>query len=255
LSSIEVSGVVFACTFGSALAALYLRSRLPEEHLSQDTRDVVKLGIALVATMAALVLGLLIASAKGTYDTRGKQVLQISADIILLDRALAHYGPATDPARAELRRSVATAIEDDSGLFWPADGGRPTMLDPRATAVGALIDEIQRLAPQGDVQRAFHAQAVALTFDVARTRVLLFQELGDSIPLPFLVVLVFWLSIIFASFGVFAPRNATVLATLGVCSLSVAGAMLLIVELEQPFGGLFRISDTALRSALSRIGP
>jgi Protein of unknown function (DUF4239) len=251
LGSIGISGVVFACTFGSALAALLLRSRLPEGHLSEDTKDVVKLGIALVATMAALVLGLLTASAKGAYDARGKQILQISADVILLDSTLAHYGPEADRARAMLRASVAAAIDQ----FWPARGGPPAMLDRRATSVEGVVDEIQRIAPRDDAQRGYHAQAMAVAFDLARTRVLLFQELGDSIPAPFLVVLASWLCVIFASFGLFAPRNGTVLATLCVCALSVAGAVLLILELERPFSGLFQVSEAPLRAALAQLGP
>jgi hypothetical protein len=250
MSAIGISGIVFACTFGSVLTSLFLRSRLPEEHLSDESKDVVKLGIALIATMVALVLGLLIASAKGTYDTRGKQVLQISADVILLDRALAHYGTEAAQARATLRRSVTAAVDQ----FWPAGGGPPATLDRRATSVDFLVDEIQRIAPQSETQRVLHGEAIAVAFDLARTRVLLFQELGDSIPLPFLVVLTSWLCIIFASFGLFAPRNGTVVAVLGACALSVAGAMLLILELEQPFGGLFQISDAPLRTALAQIG-
>jgi len=195
--------------FGGALLGLLFRAVLPEEHLSTDTKDVVKLGIALIATMAALVLSLLIASAKSTYDTRRNQLLQVSADIMLLDRVLAHYGAETEDARAVLRRSVAAAIEQ----FWPPNGARPVTIDRRASSVEAVYDKIQRLAPQNELQRSLQNQASTIAFDLGRTRVLLFEQLGSSIPLPFLVVLVFWLSIIFASFGLFAPRNFTVIAT------------------------------------------
>jgi len=223
---------------------------LPEEHLSTDTKDVVKLGIALIATMAALVLSLLIASAKGTYDTRRNQLLEVSADIILLDRVLANYGPETKDARAMLQRSVAAAIEQ----FWPADRVRPTTIDRRASSVEALYDNIQRLAPQSEVQRALRNQASTIAFDLARTRVLLFEELGGSIPVPFLVVLVFWLTIIFASFGLFAPRNGTVIAAFFVCALSVSGAIFLILELDRSFDGLLQVSSAPLRRALAQLG-
>jgi hypothetical protein len=202
----------------------------------------VKLGIALIATMAALVLSLLIASAKSTYDTRRNQLLQVSADIMLLDRVLAHYGAETKDARAMLQRSVANSIEQ----FWPADGDRPATLDRRASSVEALYDNIQRLSPQSEVQRSLQNQASTIALDLGRTRVLLFEQLGSSIPVPFLVVLVFWLCIIFASFGLFAPRNATVIATFFVCALSVSGAIFLILELDRSFEGLLQVSGAPL---------
>lgn len=223
---------------------------LPEEHLSTDTKDVVKLGIALIATMAALVLSLLIASAKSTYDTRRNQLLQVSADIMLLDRVLAHYGAETKDARAMLQRSVATAIAQ----FWPANGDRPATLDRRVSSVEALYDNIQRLSPQNDVQRTLQNQASTIALDLGRTRVLLFEQLDSSIPVPFLVVLVFWLAIIFASFELFAPRNGTVIAAFFVCALSVSGAIFLILELDRSFEGLLHVSSAPLRTALAQLG-
>jgi hypothetical protein len=225
------------------------RTLLPAEHLSTDTKDVVKLGIALIATMAALVLSLLISSAKGTYDTRGNQLLQVSADIILLDRILARYGSDTKDTRAVLHSSVAAAIE----RFWPADRARPDNADPRASPVEALYDKIQGLSPQNDAQRSLQSQASTMALDLGRTRVLLFERLGSSIPVPFLVVLVFWLAIIFASFGLFAPRNATVVATFFVCALSVSGAIFLILELDRSFEGFIQVSSGPLREALAQI--
>jgi hypothetical protein len=245
-----IAWAVFACVFGSALLGLFFHGALPEHHLSADSKDVVKLGIALIATMAALVLSLLIASAKSAYDTRSNQLLQVSADIILLDRELAHYGPETREARSLLQRSVATAIE----RFWPADSGRPATIDPRASPLEALYDKIQGLSPQNEAQRSLQSQALTMALDLGRARLLLFEQLGSSIPVPFFVVLVFWLCIIFASFGLFAPRNATVIAVLFVCALSVSGAIFLILELDRSFEGLLQVSGTPLRAALARLG-
>jgi hypothetical protein len=236
--------------FGGALIGLLFRSVLPEEHLSTDTKDVVKLGIALIATMAALVLSLLIASAKSTYDTRRNQLLQISADILLLDRVLANYGTETKDARAMLQRSTAAALAQ----FWPASGDPPTTLDRRASSVEALYSNVQQLSPHGEAQRFLQSQALTMALELGRTRVLLFEQLGSSIPVPFLVVLVFWLSIIFASFGVFAPRNATVVAAFFVCALSVSGAIFLILELDQSFEGLLQVSSAPLRATLAQLG-
>ena len=247
---------MFACVFGGALLGMFAHRVVPKQHLSADSKDVVKLGIALIATMAALVLSLLIASAKSTYDTRSNQLLQISADIILLDRVLARYGPETKDARVLLQHYLAAAIE----RFWPADRGRAgtihprATLDPRASPVEALFDKLQELSPQNETQRALQSQALTMALDLARTRVLLFEQLRSSIPVPFLVVLVFWLVIIFASFGLFAPRNTTVIATFFVCALSVSGAIFLILELDRSFEGFVQVSSAPLRAALTQLG-
>ncbi len=182
LSSIAVACTAFTCVFGGALIGVLLRTMLPEEHLGADTKDVVMLAVALIGTMAALVLGLLIASAKSTYDTRSDQVLQVSADIILLDRVFARYGAETKDARATLQRSVVAAMEQ----FRPADRDRPATIDRRASSVKSLYDNIQQLSPQSEAQRSLQNQALTMALDLGRTRVLLFAKLGNSIPVPFL---------------------------------------------------------------------
>jgi hypothetical protein len=181
-------------------------------------------------------------SAKSAYDTRSNQLVQVSADIIELDRALARYGPETKEARSLLERSVAATLE----RFWPAEGAQPIAIDPKASPVEALYDKIEELSPQNDAQRALRSQAETTALDMGRTRLLLFEHLDRSISVPFLVVLVFWLCIIFASFGLFAPRNATVIAVLCVCALSVSGAIFLILELDRSFEGLLKVSGAPL---------
>lgn len=249
MSAIAIGLIVFTLVFGSALLAMFAHRMIPEHHLSVDSKDTVKLGVALIATMSALVLSLLVASAKTAFDTRSNQLAQVSADIILLDRALARYGPETKEARSFLQLSVAATVE----RFWPANGAKPITIDPNAP-VEALYDKVQELAPQNDAQRAMQSQALTLAANVGRTRLLLFENLGSSIPVPFLVVLVLWLCIIFASFGLFAPANATVIAVLAVCSLSVAGAIFLILELDRSFEGLLQVSGAPLRAALAQLG-
>ena len=249
MSAIAIGLIVFTLVFGSALLAMFAHRMIPEHNLSVDSKDTVKLGVALIATMSALVLSLLVASAKTAFDTRSNQLAQVSADIILLDRALARYGPETKEARSFLQLSVAATVE----RFWPANGAKPITIDPNAP-VEALYDKVQELAPQNDAQRAMQSQALTLAANVGRTRLLLFENLGSSIPVPFLVVLVLWLCIIFASFGLFAPANATVIAVLAVCSLSVAGAIFLILELDRSFEGLLQVSGAPLRAALAQLG-
>jgi hypothetical protein len=244
-----VGWIVFALVFGSALAAMFVRRVLPESHLSTDSKDAVRISIALVATMEALVLSLLIASAKSAFDTRRNQLAELSADIIVLDGDLAHYGPETKEARAFLQRSVAATVEG----VWPSNGAPPTLINS-ASSIEALYNAIGALSPQSDAQRTLRAQALNTARNVDRTRALLFGNLGTSIPMPFLTILVFWLCIIFASFGLFAPRNATLIFVHGVCALSVSGAIFLILELDRPIGGLLQVSDVPLRAALAELG-
>jgi hypothetical protein len=149
-----------------------------------------------------------------------------------------------------LQRSVAATVEQ----FWPAEGAKPIAIDPGASSVEALYGEIEELSPQSDVQRSLRNQAEMTALDVGRTRLLLFEHLGTSIPVPFLVVLVFWLCIIFASFGLFAPRNATVISVLCVSALSVSSAIFLILELDRSFEGLLQVSGALLRTALVELG-
>ncbi len=249
MSSMAISSVVFACVFGGALFGLLLRALLPTHHLGAESKDLVKVGMGLIATMAALVLGLLIASAKSSFDSQKSELAQMSANVILLDRLLAHYGPETKEARDLLRGAVTSLLE----RIWHENDSQSAKFQP-TTAYEKLYDMIQDLTPKNEAQRSLQAQALKVGIDIAQTRLLLFAQRGSSIPLPFLVVLVFWLTILFASFSLFAPANATVVATLLVCTLSVSGAIFLILELDRPFDGLIQISSGPLRNALTQLG-
>src|SRR5262249_44571113 len=242
-------GIVFVCVFGGALLGMLLQSALPEHHLSTDTRDVVKRTIALVGAMSALLLSLLVATAKSAYDTRSNELTQLSADIVVLDRLLAHYGPETKRARALLRSSVAAGLE----RFRQADHGGPASLAPTG-AFEIIYDKIAELSPQSEAQRSLQGQALNMAISLGRTRLLLFENVGSSIPFPFLLVLVFWLAVIFASFGLFAPRNGTVVAAFLVTALSVSSALFLILELDRSFEGILQLSSAPLHAARARLG-
>ncbi len=249
MSSMAISWIVFACVFGGALLGMCLRAVLPDRHLSTDSKDFVKLAVGLIGTMSALVLGLLIASAKSSFDTQGSELTQMSAKVILLDRAMAHYGPETKEARDLLRRSVVRALD----RMWPEATSGPAQLEPTAESE-SVYDKIQKLSPRNEAQRSLQAQALRITTDLQQTRWLLVEQQGGSIPMPFLVLLVFWVTIIFVSFGLIAPPNATVIAILFVCALSVSGAIFLILELDQPFEGFIQMSSAPLRNALAHLG-
>jgi len=222
---------------------------LPPPHLSTDSKEAVKMALGLVATMAALVLGLLISSAKSSYDMQSAELTDMSARLVLLDRVLAHYGPEAHEARDLLRGVVV----DTLNRIWPQERNRISEVGPPATAE-VVLDKIQALSPKDDTQRSLKAQALSMAIDLGQARWLMFAQGATSVSKPMLVILVFWLTVIFVSFGLFAPPNATVMAALFVSGLSVAGAIFLILEMYAPFGGLIEISSAPLRFALAHLG-
>ena len=247
--SIEISWIGFLCVFGGALLGMFLRAALPEHHLSAESRDIIKLWMGLVGTISAFVLGLLIASAMGSYNTQRSELTQMSTNIILLDGVLAHYGPETKEARGLLRRDVATALD----RIWLKKSSQSSE-EPAKGWTGVVYEIIKIPAPQNDPQRLIQAQALSLALNLAQTRWLMFEQRSSQIPRPFLVILLFWITIIFVSFGLFARPNATVIASLFVCALSVSGAVYLILDMDQPFGGLIQVSSAPLRDALTHLG-
>jgi hypothetical protein len=241
MNAIALSCITFACISGGALLGMFL----PGHHLSKDDKDVVRLGTGLIGTIAALVLGLLIASAKGSYDTQSTQVTQMTSNFVLLDNLLAEYGPETTALRNLLRRGL-TVLAD---RMWRENRSDVTKSNPfeASTASEAFFAKLQQLSPQNDSQHSLQARAIQIATDIAQTRLLLFAQTNNSIPMPFLVVLIFWLTIIFGSFGLFAKPSATIFGSLFVFALSAAGAIYLVLELGQPFAGLMQISSAPLR--------
>src|ERR1700723_829299 len=157
MSAIAIALIVFACVgIGAALGSL-LRNRLPPNHLSPDSLDAVKVGTGLVGTMSALVLGLLISSAKGSYDAVTSEMTQMSARVIFLDRVLALYGPETKETR-DLLRAVVVRSRD---RLWPREGERPSQVEPPATSMETMLGKIQALSPKDDVQRSLRDQALS----------------------------------------------------------------------------------------------
>ena len=225
---------------------------LPEHHLSQESKDVVKMGTGLIATLAALVLGLLIASAKSSFDAQRTGFQQLAANLVLLDRALGRYGPETKEAREALRRLVASTIE----RLWPENASIASGLEasPLTASGGKLIDQIRDLTPKNDGQRWAHSQALQLTTELARSRWLLIEQNesrhSDGVSGRGRVLAD-------RSLRQFRPVQPVEPDRCGDpfrLLLSVAGAMFLIVDLDEPFGGLIQISSTPLRTALSQIG-
>jgi hypothetical protein len=251
MSALVIGAIVFACVFGGALFGMFLGTVLPKDHLSPDARDVIKVSMAMIATLAALVLGLLTASAKSSLDEKESELRSAAARVVLLDRTMAEYGAETGEARDLLKQTVAARISQ----IWPEEN---TNVTPGAIGRGSGIEAIQRklldLSPQTDAERWLQSTALQISGAIAAARWSILQQIGSDIQWPFMAILVFWLAIIFASFGLFAPRNASVTAALFVAALSVAGSIYLILEMDQPYSGLIKISSAPLRAALEQLG-
>ncbi len=250
--ALALSLVVASCVFGGSLLAMSAARALPDSHLGADARDVIKLGMALIATLVALVLGLMIATAKGTYDAQNAGVRQLSANVLLVDRSLAEYGPDTQHPRELLRQAAELMLHH----LWPADGSAAVSLAPgeARAQMSEFLREITQLSPENEEQQYLKNQVLRITLDLAQARFQMYVQGTSELPLPFLAIVVLWLIILFAGYGLIAARNPTVLAFLLACTLSVSGAVFLIEELANPFEGLIRISSAPLREVITQLG-
>ena len=252
MSELSISLVVCACVVCGALLGMYLRHALPPDYLKDDTRQIVNVAIGLIATLAALVLGLMVASAKSSFDARADEIRESGARIIMLDRSLRQYGPETAEARQLLRQLIQGRIQRKWGT--PNDQLQEGAAGSQTAEIEAVRQHLFALAPTNDAQKWLQTRALSIAADLEQSRWLLIEHVRSTIPRPFLIVLVFWLVVIFANLGLFAPPNSTVYTIIFVCALSVATAIFLILEMDQPYEGVLQISNEPLVSALSEIG-
>ena len=241
------------CIFGGALFGIWLHRVLPERHLDAASKDTIKLGAGLLATLAALVLGLLVSSAKSSFDAMNSGISQAGTKVLLADHMLADYGRETKDVREQLRNIVASSID----RIWPEEKGKTGGL----RAVESLDDEgklykakLRELTPKNDFQKSRLAQALQISDDVLQTRLLLMEGQQTQLPATFIVVLIFWLTGLFISFGLFAPSNGVVISVLLICALSVSSAIFLILEMNRPLDGFIKADNAPLRKAVELIG-
>ena len=253
MSSLAIGSISAACIFGGALLGMWLHKVLPEHHLDAASKDTIKLGAGLLATLAALVLGLLVSSAKASLDAMNTGIAQAGTKILLLDHMLADYGPETKDVREQLRQIVASSID----RIWPEEKGKTGGL----RAVESLDDagklykaKLLELTPTNDFQKSRLAQALQISDDVLQTRLLLMEGQQTDLQATFIVVLIFWLTGLFISFGLFAPSNGVVMTVLLICALSVSSAIFLILEMNRPLDGFIKASNATLRKAVELIG-
>jgi hypothetical protein len=247
-----ITFISVVCIFSGALLGMGLHRRLPEYHMSKEMQDLVKLGAGTIATLTALVLGLLVSSAKSSYDAVNTGVVQGSAKFIFLDRILARYGPEAKPVREQLKLSLAGAIE----RVWPTEKTGLTAVAAigRGNGMELVQDKLDELIPKNEAQRQVLAQAQQLVNDLSQTRWLLLEQAQGQLPTPFLLILILWLVLLFMSFGLFAPRNWMAHTVLFVVACSLSAAIFLILELSQPLDGFMKIPSTPLRYAMQQMG-
>jgi len=252
MNSLTIGFISAGCIFGGVLVGMLLQKVLPEHHLDTASKDTVKVGAGMLATLTALVLGLLVSSAKSSFDAMNAGIAQTGAKVLLVDHVLADYGPETKEVREKLRNTVASVIE----RVWPetktATGGLRAM--ESVDAAKTLQAKLRELTPKNDQQKSLLAQVSQISTDVLQTRLLLMEGQQNTLPSPFLVLLIFWLTGLFISFGLFAPHNGLVLTVLLICALSVSSAIFLVLEMNRPLDGFIKASNAPLRKAVELIG-
>ena len=251
MNTITTSLLVAACIFAGGLTGMYLNRLLPERHLTRETHDVIKLGIGMLSVLASLVLGLLIATAKTTYDSTDRAIRSYAAELSLLTETLRDYGGDASAPHDLLRSYTERLLQDG----WPKGGERPAMLeDEEARLLLEHVREaIRALKPIDDGQMTLQSQAVDININLLRQRWLLIEQQGPSVQRVVIVILVSWIMIIFAGFGLNAPRNGTVLSAFLICSLAIGGAIFLILEMDRPLDGVMQISCWPTQNALAHM--
>lgn len=247
-----IAAIVFICVFAGALGGLALRARVPDRYFDADSRDAMGLVIALVSTVTAMVLSLLVNSSNSLLNTQQSEVQQLSAHFVELDHRLALYGPETKEIRAMLREVIAAEIQR---LWQPGSAASDDLATAPATLAGDdVYARILALNPQSDTQRFSQSHALQSVTEMAHIRLLMNEQASQAIPWPFLSILVFWLVVLFAGFGLLARRSAIMVTSLFVGALVVAGALFLVVEMRHGYTGLIQISSAPLKNALAQIG-
>lgn len=251
MNSTIVALVSVGCIFGGTLLGLALRRMLPAHHLSEDSKDAVKLGAGMISMMAALVLGLLVSSAKYNFDSANTAIVEGSARVILLDRVLANYGPEAKELREQLRQGVAATI----AMLWPEERVQESLAAFEKASLGEQLSrKLRALNPQNETQRDLQKEALDLCREMLLSRWLQIEQAQLTLPTPFLVILLFWLTLLYISFGLFAPHNPTVIVAMFLGALALATALFLIMEMNRPMAGSVKVSSAPMRKALEHLG-
>jgi hypothetical protein len=249
MNPLLVSALVFVFIFAGALVGMALRSALPDEQLGPDSKEVVRLATSLIVTMSGLVLGLLVSSASTSYQGQKNDVASLASQVIIMDHLLKTYGPETYPLRLQMRKLLKANVD----RAWPEEADTKFALDPSEHG-NEFFAELQNLEPKNGMQTDTKNQILSLALNLRQNQWLMFLKSDqNSIPYVLLFVVVSWLVMTYVSFGLFAPPNATVIATLALSAIAVTAAIFIIIELYSPFTGILRISSAPVRDVLNQL--
>jgi hypothetical protein len=250
MNTISASLLVALCVFGGGVAGLYLHRVLPPHHMTKETQEVIRLSTGMLSVLASLVLGLLIATAKGSYDTTDRSIRSYAAELALLNETLRDYGGTAAVPRDLARSYVQRLLRD----WWPDDGKPATFDDDESRQLLERVrGSIRGLKPVDAGQTSLQAAALEINMNLLRQRWLLIEQQGSSVQSVVLVILVSWVTMIFTSFGLNAPRNSTVMASFVIGSLAIGGAVFLILEMDRSLDGIMRISSWPVRNVLTQM--
>jgi len=252
--------LLFAALVASAAAGSFLRSRLPEPHRNQETIEFLRIVTALLVTFIALVMSLLLASELSSYDSAYHDRNHYAASLAELDGCMRDFGPPLGAARQELHSYTAAVIAST----WP-DEPRPQGVDYPDTSKFPLVGEVPALnvlinkiglalagvAPKDPFHQAIAQRCSGVFHDVVDARWSVIEDAHGSLSAPFAAVLLFWMVLVFLSFGLQGPRNLLATFVIGIAVISVTSVMFVILDLDLPYGGLFGIPSTSMRLALS----
>jgi hypothetical protein len=250
VNALEIALVVLVCLLGGAFLGQELRKLLPQHHFADDSKKALEVGTGTVGSIAGLVLGLLVASATGSYNAQRTNVIDLSARVALLDRVLAHYGSGAKPARVALRDSAQEALVQ----IWPTDRSRPSNVGFAIAQKEDPFERIADLSPNNARQTWIKNTALGIALQLGQMRWEMQEELTKSVSTPLLIVLTFWFTAVFFSLGLFAPRNATTITAITLAALAITGAIFLMIEMFSPFEGFLRIPSTPLQNVIAELG-
>jgi len=269
---ILVAAGAFVCVMMGALAGLWVGQRVPEHCRTEDSREAIQVAAGMISFLAALVLGLLTASVQSNFDTTNSQINGFAAQLAMLDQTLSDMGPEATAARGILRHYTALSLQDN----WPEENGAPGPTGPSVgTAVMSMVESlagvthpvwfegahtnqllnqlrlaVMSLPAQGQPNQSLRDSGVSQLETLVQTRWGLHERTQNPLLPSVMLVLVFWTTAIFMSFGYTAPANAAVVLAFLIAAASLAISFGLLVEMDQPFEGLIRISSHPMHDAL-----
>ena len=251
MTSVLISIGVAILTFAAGMVGLYLHKLLPEQHSVDKSREMIGSVIGLVTLLLALVLGTIVGSTYFFSSTQQSELQTLAAHYLQLDRALAKYGPETKPMRIRIKDSLTRNYE----LFWGGGDADPQMLTVAAAiaAMQPLDDYLELLDANTPAQKQAVSTAAAQFGQIKQIRLMMSLQLANPFSGPLLLTVVAWSLFLFCGFGLLSQINATTLAALGFGSFAVASAIFLILELSQPYTGLFRTSPAALTQTIEAL--